>query len=519
MKRSAVLAKPESIWSATSKMPTFPALKANIETDVCIVGAGIAGLTTAYLLIQAGKKVAVVDDGEIAGGMTSVTTAHLANALDARYFEIERLHGAKGAMLTAESHTAAIHRIEAIAKLESIDCDFERVDGYLFLAPGDSEDLLDRELAACHQAGLCDVEKIVYAPLKSFDTGTALRFPNQAQFHPLKYLAALSQAIKRDGGKIFTNTHVDRIDGGKPARIQAGKHEVTAGSVVVATNAPINDLVAIHTKQAPYMTYAIGTRIPAGSIPHALYWDTASPFHYIRLQCERQEHRGNGASKNKEVLIVGGEDHRTGQVDDTDQRHARLEEWARERFPMMGAVEFIWSGQVMDTFDKLAFIGRNPLDKENVFIATGDCGMGITHGTIAGMLLCDLIMGRENPWETLYSPSRKTLRAAAQYAKEALNTAGQYTDWLTGGDVSSSAEIAKESGAIVRDGLKKLAVYRDEHGKLHKFSAACTHLGCVVQWNAAEKTWDCPCHGSRFDKLGEAINGPANTPLSKIEDS
>ena len=492
-------------------MPTYPPLQENIHTEICIVGAGIAGLTIAYLLTQAGKAVVLLDDGPVAGGMTAVTTAHLSNAIDDRYFEIERLHGHMGARLAAESHTAAIDRIEAMVKHEQIDCDFERVDGYLFLPPGETEEVLDRELAAARRAGLQGVEKVRRAPLASFDTGPCLYFPRQGQFHPLKYLAGLSNAIVRDGGRVFTQTHADRIDGGAPARITAGCQVVTADAVVVATNTPINDLVTIHTKQAPYMTYVIGAKVPHGAVAKALYWDTQDPYHYVRL------HSANHNQGEGDMLIVGGEDHKTGQADDTHERHARLEAWARERFPMMEQTVFTWAGQVMETIDGLAFIGRNPLDKDNVFIVTGDSGMGMTHGTIAGLLLTDLVLGRENPWARLYDPSRKTLRAASEYAKEALNMAAQYTDWLTPGDVQSVDKIAKDSGAVLRRGLSKVAVYRDEQGDLHEYSAVCPHLGCIVGWNATEKTWDCPCHGSRFDRLGQVITGPANAALAQSE--
>src|SRR5262245_38872201 len=260
MKATAEIAAGESIWAATVKRPSFPALKKNMSADVCVVGAGIAGVTSAYLLCRAGKSVILLDDGPLAGGMTEVTTAHLTNVIDDRYFEIERLHGSEGARLAAHSHTAAINRIEAIVRREKIECEFERVDGYLFLPPGESVDLLDRELAAVKRAGLTDTRKVGRAPWKSFDSGPCLRFTHQGQFHPLKYLSGLAEAIQRLGGRIYTNTHVDRIDGGRPARIRAAGHQVSAGAVVVATNTPINDLVAIHTKQAPYMTYVIGAR-------------------------------------------------------------------------------------------------------------------------------------------------------------------------------------------------------------------------------------------------------------------
>lgn len=504
----------ESIWVATTKLPAYTPLVMNTQADVCIVGAGMAGLSTAYMLTQAGKSVVVLDDGPLAGGATQATTAHLSQALDVRYFEIERLHGDEAARLAAESHTAAIARIEAIVRKEQIDCDFERLDGYLFLELGENEELLERELAAVQRAGLSAVEMVRHSPLQSYDTGPCLRFPNQAQFHPLKYLAALAAAIERAGGRIFTGTHVDQITDSHPsapAHIKAGSYVVTADAVVVATNAPINDLLVIQTKQTAYLSYVIGAKVPRGAVAKALYWDTASPFHYLRLQ----ELPAGGTDTNGpwDLLIVGGEDHKTGQVHDTQNRHARLETWARQRFPMMEPVAFTWSGQVMEAIDGLAFIGRNPLDMDNVFVITGDSGMGMTHGTIAGMLLTDLIAGRENPWEALYDPSRKTLGSVGDYAAKTLNLVDQITDWITPGDVNSAEEIAKDNGAVLRDGLTKVAVYRDAQGALHKCSAICPHLGCIVAWNANEKTWDCPCHGSRFDKLGKVINGPANTEL------
>lgn len=506
-----------SVWMATASVPKQPSLQKDTAANVCVVGAGIAGMTTAYLLVRQGKSVVVVDDGPIAGGQTQRTTAHLSNAIDDRYFEIERLHGEGGARLVAESHTAAIDRIEVIIRDERIDCDFERLDGYLFVPPGESVEVLERELEAARRAGLSGVERIERAPLGSFDTGPCLRFPRQGQFHPLKYLAGLARSIQQQGGQIFTETHVDRIDGGSPARIKTRNGPVvTADAVVVATNTPINDLVAIHTKQAPYLTYVIGALMPRGLISRALFWDTGAAadgqpasYHYLRLQA--------GAETASDMLIIGGEDHKTGQANDTTERHARLEAWARERFPMMREVKFRWSGQVMEPIDGVAFIGRNSMDAANVFITTGDSGMGMTHGTIAGILLTDLICGRENSWSSLYDPSRKTLRAVGQFASENLNVARQYGDWLTGGDVSSPDEVAAGGGAVVRRGLTKVAVYRDEQGVLHERSAVCPHLGCIVGWNDAEKTWDCPCHGSRFDQQGRVLNGPANNGLSRLD--
>ena len=497
-----------SVWMATANTPLQRRLKENIRTDVCIIGAGIAGMTTAYLLAKEGRSVVVLDDGPIGGGMTGRTTAHLTNAYDDRFVEMEKLHGADGARLIAQSHTAAIDRVEAITREEEIECGFERLDGYLFMPPNDSSDLLNDELKASHRAGLTAVEMIQRAPLESFDTGPALRFPRQAQFHPLEYLAGLTRAFTRLGGRAFSETHATNITGGERARVEtAGGPTVTCDPIVVATNSPVNDRVAIHTKQAPYVTYVIGVQVPKGTITRALYWDTPDPYHYVRLQDDK-------TNALREILIVGGEDHKTGQENDGSERFARLEQWTRERFPQAGEVEFRWSGQVMEPADGIAFIGRNPLDDDNVFIATGDSGQGMTHGTIAGMLLTDLLQGRKNPWEDLYSPSRITLRAFPEYAGENINVAEQFADYVTAGEINSVDELKPGQGAIMREGLTKLAIYRDDGAMVHKLSAVCPHLGCVVAWNSTEKTWDCPCHGSRYRADGRVYNGPANSDLS-----
>lgn len=498
-----------SVWMATANTPSQSRLKDNIRTDVCIIGAGIAGMTTAYLLAKEGRSVVVLDDGPIGGGMTGRTTAHLTNAFDDRYVEMEKLHGEDGARLIADSHTAAIDKVEQIVRDEHIECGFERLDGFLFVPPNESTDVLYDELKASHRAGLVDVEMVQRAPIKSFDTGPALRFPRQAQFHPLDYLTGVTRAFKRDGGQICSETHATTIAGGAEARVETNLGPVVrCDAIVVATNTPVNDRVAIHTKQAPYVTYVIGMQVPKGSVTRALFWDTPDPYHYVRLQ---------SVDRNdilSDILIIGGEDHKTGQENDGRERFGRLEQWTRERFPQVGEVEFRWSGQVMEPVDGIAFIGRNPLD-ENVFIATGDSGQGMTHGTIAGMLLTDLLQGRKNRWEDLYSPSRITLRAMGEYAAENINVAGQFTDYLTPGEIKSSDELKPGAGAIMRDGLSKVAVFRDEDGTVHKLSAVCPHLGCVVGWNSTEKTWDCPCHGSKYSADGRVYQGPANSDLSK----
>ena len=509
-----------SFWERTAEKFSTGPLQQDTTADVCVIGAGIAGVTTAYLTARDNRSVVLIDDGPVGGGMTGRTTAHLVNAIDDRYIDLEKFLGEECARLTAESHTAAIDCADRIVREHNIACDFERVDGYLFLPPGGSVGELMDELEAIHRAGLNTVERADSVPNTKIISDAVLRFPRQAQFHPLKFLNGVARAIVDSGGKIFTGTRVVSVEDGDQVKVKtADGHTIAARAAVVATNCPINDRVVIHSKQAPYATYAIALRVTR-PIEHALFWDTAEtaeqekqeigpvPYHYVRFARDDQG----------DVLIVGGEDHKTGQAEDCEQRVAKLEAWARERFPFVGELTDHWSGQVMETVDGVAYIGRNPGDK-NVYVVTGDSGNGITHGILAGMLIGDLIAGRENAWAKLYDPSRKTLkpRALADYVAENANVVAQFRDYITPGSAKSVSDLKPGQGAVLRHGLKKIATYRDPTGNLHAFSAVCPHLGCVVRWDSCEQTWDCPCHGSRFDALGRVVNGPAISDLEATE--
>jgi glycine/D-amino acid oxidase-like deaminating enzyme/nitrite reductase/ring-hydroxylating ferredoxin subunit len=498
----------QSVWMEV-RLPLFSSLNSNINADVCIVGAGIVGLTCAYTLAKQGKNIVVLDQGLIGGEQTMRTTAHITWALDDRYYDLESFFGEEGSRTAAESHAAAIDYIEKIVREEKIDCDFERVNGYLFTAPECSKAVLEKEYIAIKKTGM-EVSQVKNAPFSSFDTGPCLHFPKQAQFHIAKYLDGLVRAIVKYGGKIFTNSQVNHFVDGDTClvRTQAGQ-EVTSRSVIVATSTPINNRFIIHTKQAAFRTYVIAAPIPKGSVPKGLYWDTADPYHYIRTQ-------NHTSDSSLEWLIIGGEDHKTGQDDKIAAKYDDLEKWARKRFPMITSIDYRWSGQVFEPIDSLAFIGRNPRDK-NIYIATGDSGNGITHGTIAGILLPDLILGKANSWQALYEPSRKTWAAAPQFLKESFNIAVQYRDWFTPGERKKIESLAATEGIILRKGLNKVAVYKDNQNNVHVQSAFCPHLGGCVRWNPGEKSWDCPCHGSRFDGCGKVINGPAIDNLPTIK--
>jgi glycine/D-amino acid oxidase-like deaminating enzyme/nitrite reductase/ring-hydroxylating ferredoxin subunit len=392
--------------------------------------------------------------------------------------------------------------IEKIIQEEKIECDFERVDGYLFNPPGTSQKKLEKEYQAIKKIGM-KVEKVEKAPFNpSFETGLALKFDNQAQFHPLKYLKGLIEGILKHGGQIFNNSFINSIEDGSPCLLKTTSGvDIKAGHVIVATCTPINDRFYIHTKQAAYRTYVIGSVIAAGSVPKGLYWDTEDPYHYVRTHKHLKDPK-------LEWLLVGGEDHKTGQCEEIENKYNNLIKWARKRFPMIEKAEYKWSGQVFEPVDSLAFIGKNPRGK-NVYIVTGDSGNGLTHGTIAGFLIPDLIEGKKTPLEKVYNPARKTFRAIPKFLKENLNVFVQYLDWLTPGMIQNISQLKKEEGKILRKGALKLAVYKDKNGQIFINSALCPHLGGCVRWNKGEKSWDCPCHGARYNGEGRVINGPS----------
>jgi glycine/D-amino acid oxidase-like deaminating enzyme/nitrite reductase/ring-hydroxylating ferredoxin subunit len=493
-----------SYWEESADGLKNGSLNDSVQSDVCIIGGGISGLTTAYLLTKAGKRVVVIDDGTIGGGETSRTTAHLSNAIDDRIYRIEKWHGAEKARLAVESHGAAIDAIERIVAEESIDCDFLRVDGYLFDAP-DGEDDLTEELEAAHRVGYTEVERVEHLAVKGFKAGAALRFPRQGQFHVLKYLAGLARAIENGGGLIFSNTRAVEWTGeGSPSVKTADGQTIRARSIVLATNYAM--MSKMFAKLPAYRTYVIGARIPKETVEKALFWDTLDPYHYVRTQPE----------DGYDVLIVGGEDHRTGQEGEDREQFERLWQWTQAHFPAAEEVLHQWSGQVFETHDGLAFIGRYSDSEPNVYMITGDSGMGMTHGTLGGMLVSDLILERAGAWAEVYEPSRIMTQSITEAVPEIISSTVPYVDWLKGGDVASVDEIEPGEGAIISRGTTKIAAYRDEEGKLFKRSAVCTHMGCIVQFNRTEKTWDCPCHGSRFGTDGHPINTPAFMPLEKL---
>jgi len=483
-------------------------LDQDITTDVCVIGAGMAGLLCALELAERGRSVVVVERSHVGAGDTSATTAHLSAVLDRRYFELASMHGEEASRLVALSHMRGIAHLERVMNLYGIECGFQRLNGFLCAGNKSQEKDLLREHAAATAAGLtCELVK--RAPM-TLTHGPALRVANQAQFEPLEFLAGVLKALQKKGVQIYAPVTVNQFDSGNSGEVTLGTAQgkrIRASHVIVATNTPINDVAVMHTKQAAYRTYAIAFETSEAS--PSLSWDMDDPYHYVRL--------GVDAETERPILIVGGEDHRVGQGDDAEKHFPRLETWARERFPAAGNKACQWSGQVFEPSDGLAFIGRNP-GQERVFILTGFSGNGMTYGALSAELIADLIAGVAHPFAKLYEPKRKpaSARAIGSYVHENLNTAAQYSDWIGPADVANADQIARGEGAVVRRGLTRVAIYVDHSGDKHELSATCPHLGGVVAWNSAEKSWDCPCHGSRFDCRGKVLTGPAVSDLEVL---
>ena len=504
----------DTAWINTVEPLAYSKLMENLDPDVVVIGGGIAGVTTAYCLSRSGKKVVILEDGFIGSGETGRTTAHLVTALDDRYYELEHTFGEKKASLIAESHREAIDFIEHTSRTEQIPCDFKRVDGYLFLHPSDKEESITKELEAATKAGL-QVEEVNFMPGMPEHEGRCLRFLNQAQFHPLKYLKGLCEAIRKNGGAIYTNTHAKEID--HTGVLTDEGFRINAKHIVVATNTPVNNLVVMHLKQYAYRTYVIAAKIKKGSLPECLWWDTGDftanenipPYHYVRTQNLDDDH---------DLLIIGGEDHATGLADidsrPEEERYAALENWAKQNFKS-GEILYRWSGQVMEPMDGLAYMGRNPMDQNNVYIITGDSGNGMTHATIGALLIDDLINNRENKFEDLYDPSRfKAISAGSVFFKEFVGGFRNYMKAKKKDAKDNELDTLRvNEGKIIELSGKKYGVFCDENNELHFVGTECTHLKCTVRWNNDEKSWDCPCHGSRFSYEGKVLNGPANTGL------
>jgi glycine/D-amino acid oxidase-like deaminating enzyme/nitrite reductase/ring-hydroxylating ferredoxin subunit len=501
--------KSEPIWQL-DRPKRYAKAKASSKYDVVVVGAGITGLTAAYQLKRAGKRVCVLERGRIGSGDTSVTTAHLTYVTDLRIAELAKTFEVDQAAAVLYAGAAAIDAIESIADGENIDCDFRRVPGFLctpLFAPHDDIESLESDAEVAARLGF--PASMTKAP--HFNC-PGVRFPDQAKFHPLKYLAGLAKAIDGAGSAIHEQTEVDEVQD-DPLCVVAGQQRFETDYVVIATHVPLmgkaSEVAAtlLQTKLYPYSSYVIGAKLPSGLLPEACFWDTSDPYYYLRVESGPQA----------DYAIFGGEDHKTGQETDTEGRFQALEQRLRDLIPS-AEINHRWSGQVIETNDGLPFIGETA---ESQFVATGFSGNGMTFGTFAGLMASEAALGNENPWQDLFSVHRKKLRGGTwDYLKENID----YPYYFVADRISRPSHVAAQSlkpgeGQILKIDGQRVACARDGDGKLHQVSAYCTHLGCLVRWNQAELTWDCPCHGSRFQPSGEVLAGPAESPLEPVQQS
>lgn len=366
----------------------------NLNCEVCVVGAGISGLTTAYYLSKAGHEVVVFDQAEISDGQTSRSTAHLTWVADQRFYKMIRNLGQPIVKAFIQSHKDAIDEIERLIFDEGIQCEFDRVDGFLFSNAIE----IKKEFTALQALGLTEVDLMNRIPEISFDSGPALHFPKQAQLNPALFTSALKCLIEKNGGKVFENSKVEKVQD-QPAQVHLiSKFTISAKKIVVATLSPIHNQLAYHLKQTPYQSYVLVAQIPKKSVPRILLWDTLSPFHYSRV-------RENSNSMTQDLLVVGGEDHKTAEESDKEIRFEKLKVWALQHFPMIQTFGLQWSGQILQSHDGLAFLGKDK-DFKNIYVITGDSGQGITHASIAGFIICDQLAGKQSQYEMIYSPNR-----------------------------------------------------------------------------------------------------------------
>ena len=496
-----------SYWIETTPSTDFAPVQGDERADIVVVGAGIVGITAAYLLAKQGRSVVVVDRERAAMSETGHTTAHLQTVLDTRLHILVDRFGLKGAKLAWESQLEAVRTIESIASDERIACDLTHLDAFLYSPHRSDKRMLKKEIELAAQIGY---ELSEASPDDvPFPAECAIRYPDQRKFHVRKYLLGVVKAAQRLGVRFFEGSEVTKVESGKrvTACTREG-HRLEGDWLVSATNVPFDARVKLQTKLFAYRTYVIGAEVPRGEFGDALYWDTLDPYHYTRVE------RADG----KDLVILGGEDHKVGSESSTEVHWGALMEYLRTATDDFEVVHK-WSGEVIETQDDLPYVGAMGGRHGNELIATGDSGTGMTNGTIAAVMLAERILGRGTPWDELYDPRRVSGAGGPvlEFAKHRVDDVkGFASPFLGPSDISSVMELEPGQGGVMRVGAKRVAVYRTKEGELKAVSGTCTHLGCTVKWNSGESSWDCKCHGSRFSIEGDVLHGPAFDPLAPV---
>ncbi|HEY5610692.1 MAG TPA: FAD-dependent oxidoreductase [Thermoanaerobaculia bacterium] len=496
-----------SLWISTTSSTNYPKLSGSREADVAIIGGGITGIIAAYLLTRAGKRVVLLEKGRIAMSETGHTTAHIVESTDADYERLINEHGEAAARLNTVAIRESIRMIRTLVDELALDCDFHTVDGYLYAENEEHREYLVRERENLARAGVT-TEWTDEVPLP-FKTIGGLHFRNQHTFHIRRFLLPIAQAAVAGGAEIYENTRATEVEGmdveGR-CSVVTEQGRLRADHVIVATHAPINDRGVVWLKMHITRTYVVAGRIAENRVPDALFWDTEFPYHYTRLL----------STDEGLYLIVGGEDRDVGKEENDEERFEALERYARERFGVTG-FSFRWSGQINEPADMIPLIGPSALG-ERVWMATGYSGTGMTYGVLGAMILADCVAGRDNRYAQLYDPKRKSVKSLIENLGKVMTAPKRLLQKLTGAEVEAKSldAVHEGEGKIVEIDGEKVAAARIE-GELHVISPRCTHMGCTVSWNGAEKSWDCPCHGSRFDLDGRVLSGPATRDLQKEE--
>ena len=482
---------------------TFAQLAGELDVDVAVLGAGITGTTTAHLLGREGMHVALLEAGHVGCGATGYTTAKLTAGHGLVYTDLVDDFGVEAAARYARSNQEAIERVAAIVDEHGIECDFERAANYVYVESNASAAEIEREVGAARAAGLA-AERTNETDLP-YRVATAIRLGDQAQFHPWRYVSALARLVAASGGHVHERTRALRVRSGTPCVVETASGRVRARHVVVATQLPFLDRGLFFARAHPVKSYAVAATVADADAPRGMYISADEPKRSVR---------STPAGDGRRVLIVGGEGGRPGEGPDGAERYARLERFLQERFGV--AAEYRWSTHDFVPLDGLPYIGRLLPGEDRILVATGFAKWGMTKGTLAATMLTDAIRGRPNEYADLYSASRiDARRSVPRFAAENGRVGLAFVrDRVRPRDGRAEVDaLAPGEGTVCRIGRKHYAVHRDDAGRLHSLSARCPHLGCIVGWNAADRAWECPCHGSRFAADGTLVQGPATADL------
>lgn len=503
----------KSFWRKKQTKKTCLSLQSDISTDVCIIGAGIVGVTAAYKLAKDGVRVTVIEGSEILSGTTGFTTAKITAQHGVIYDTLIQTFGKTKAQQYYEANQHGLEQIKKWTETLSIDCDFEKRHAVLYAQTPEGVDLLHKEKEAYDQLGIPGELSTSKNELP-FEVTETLTLLNQAQFHPVKYINALVKEAQKLGVTFYENTRVDSLKQGEMATIETTEgYKIEAKNVLVTSHFPFNDTNGLYfSRLSPQRSYALSVKVP-GTQLKGMYINVEKPTRSIRTA------RGDNG---EQYLIIGGEGHKTGQHEDVDHKESTVERYntltrfAQQHFPVE-SIDSHWSAQDLETLDGIPYIGEMTAGSSNVFVATGFAKWGMTNGTVAGLLLADLAQNKFNSYADLFTPTRSKLKAedTKKFIKENTNVAKELVTGKLKRATASVDDLQNDEGGIVMIDNHKMGAYKDNHGKLHIIKPTCTHLGCDVHWNDGERSWDCPCHGSRFSYKGEVLEGPAVKPLER----